>query len=339
MAHIEVHTVSGHKYLQIAESYYDANLQKQKKRIIKNLGSISKYDDGTPDFLERLRKDFRTGKIQFDGVGYTGTTKQEYHFDLLYQDEVTGFSVELKNLGYFFLEKLYNDLGIGEVLSDYKSRNNLKVDIGGITKVLCLNRVLRPTSKKSTYEQKDNFFKTLCSDMSMTSVYRTLTILAKKSMVIQSKMNRRISKSSIGRKTDLMYYDVTNYYFETMYGDEDTFLEDENGNLVLDEKTDKPVIAKSGFRKKGVSKEHRPEPIVQMGLFIDQNGIPVSFNLFPGNMQDKTTFAEMINQTIAPLVTTPPALKPKAQADVDNHAGRSADKRVVSRLLCIQCAE
>ena len=110
-------------------------------------------------------------------------------------------------------------------------------------------------------------------------------------------MNTKISKSSIGRNTELTYYDVTNYYFETMYGDDDEYELDENDEIKKDS-NDKPIVKEKGFRKKGVSKENRKEPIVQMGLFIDNNGIPVSHKLFPGNTQDKTTFKNVLENDV-----------------------------------------
>ena len=97
---------------------------------------------------------------------------------------------------------------------------------------------------------------------------------------MQNRMNTKIKNSLIGRNTSLTYYDVTNYYLETMYGDDDVYELDENNE---------PITVKKGFRKKGVSKENSKGPIVQMGLFIDNNGIPVSHKLFPGNTQDKTS--------------------------------------------------
>ena len=110
-------------------------------------------------------------------------------------------------------------------------------------------------------------------------------------------MNTKIKNSSIGRNTSLTYYDVTNYFFETMYGDDDTYELDENNEIIKDE-NNKPIIVKKGFRKKGVSKENSKGPIVQMGLFIDNNGIPVSHKLFPGNTQDKTTFKNVLENDV-----------------------------------------
>lgn len=282
MPHIEYVKTRNKTYLRIAESYYDNVTHKQKKRVIKNLGDIAKYDDGEPNFLERFRDKFKNEGMTIDGISYQGTLPSTYSFTTTYNSENHDYSVCFKNLGYFFLELIYNQLGISEVLRDYKSRHKYQIDIAGITRLLAFSRILAPASKCSTYQTKDDFFKPIVSNqVSLQAVYDALTVLAKQSSCIQTRMNTRITKSNIGRKTDLTYYDVTNYYFETMYGDDD--IVSENGEVV-----------KMALRKKGVSKEHRPEPIVQMGLFMDEAGIPVSFNLFPGNTQDKTTLTQML---------------------------------------------
>lgn len=283
MPHIEYVKTRNKTYLRIAESYYDNIEHKQKKRVIKNLGDITKYDDGEPNFLERFREKFKNEGMVIDGISYQGVSPNTYSFTTTYNSSKHDYSVDFKNLGYIFLNLIYSQIGISEVLRDYRSRHDYQIDIAGITRLLVFSRILSPASKSSTYQMKDDFFKPIVSgDTSLQSVYDTLTILANQSSAIQTRMNTRIAKSGIGRKTDLTYYDVTNYYYETMYGDEDVL--DENGEVV-----------KVALRKKGVSKEHRPEPIVQMGLFMDEHGIPVSFNLFPGNMQDKTTLTQMLH--------------------------------------------
>ena len=281
MARMECVKNNGKPYLRIVEGHYDSNLKRQKVRVLKNLGPVSRFDDGKPDFVKRFRDQFRRGEIEFDGIKSDSSFSEDYYYRLS-QFGPQNFSEEAKNLGYVFLDKIYNDLEINRVLTLAKSRTKIKYDLNGITKLLVMSRIIEPASKSSTYQMKDDFFKPIVSgETSLQSVYDTLTVLANQSSAIQTRMNTRITKSSIGRKTNLTYYDVTNYYYETMYGDEDIL--DEDGEVI-----------KVALRKKGVSKEHRPEPIVQMGLFMDEHGIPVSFNLFPGNMQDKTTLTQML---------------------------------------------
>lgn len=293
MPHIECVKNNGKPYLRLAESRYVKSLGKQKKFIIKNLGPVSKYDDGKPDFLKRLREQFKKGEIDFDGITYTSKINHQKKF--LIDDEHN--YIEFKNIGYFFLNSIYQSLGIGEILNKTKSDSRIKYDLNGITKLLVFNRILNPTSKKKAFEQKDEYMFPITECEELENIYKALDVLDEKSKAIQMRMNTRIKKSSVGRNTDLTYYDVTNYYFETMYGDEDIYELDEDGNILKDSK-DKPIIKELGFRKKGVSKENRKEPIVQMGLFIDNNGLPVSFKTITGNTQDKTTFKNVLETDV-----------------------------------------
>ena len=196
-----------------------------------------------------------------------------------------------------FLNSLFNELGINDVLNRKKSDSRIKYDLTGITKMLVFERILNPQSKKKTFENRNKYLFPIVDTNDLDEVYKTLTVLENLSKTIQNRMNTKIKKSSIGRVTNLTYYDVTNYYFETMYGDDDIYELDEDNEIVKDDKG-KPIIVKKGFRKKGVSKENSKGPIVQMGLFIDNNGIPVSHKLFPGNTQDKTTFKNVLENDV-----------------------------------------
>lgn len=293
MPHIEQFKNNGIPYLRICEGRYVSGLGRQKKIILKNLGPLSKYDDGKPDFLKRFREQFKNGDIDFDGLKYSTKkeTKNVFEFD------GNQNYIELKNMGYFMLNAIFNQLGISEILNRIKSDSKIEYDLNGLTKLLVFERILDPQSKKKTFENRNKYLFPVVASEDINQVYRTLDILSENSKKIQNRMNTKIKNSSIGRNTDLTYYDVTNYYFETMYGDEDTYELDENNEIIKDE-NDKPIIVEKGFRKKGVSKENRKEPIVQMGLFIDNNGIPVSHKLFPGNTQDKTTFKNVLENDV-----------------------------------------
>lgn len=293
MPHIEQFKNNGIPYLRICEGRYVSGLGRQKKIILKNLGPLSKYDDGKPDFLKRFREQFKNGDIDFDGLKYSTKkeTKNVFEFD------GNQNYIELKNMGYFMLNAIFNQLGISEILNRIKSDSKIEYDLNGLTKLLVFERILDPQSKKKTFENRNKYLFPVVASEDINQVYRTLDILSENSKKIQNRMNTKIKNSSIGRNTDLTYYDVTNYYFETMYGDEDTYELDENNEIIKDE-NDKPIIVEKGFRKKGVSKENRKELIVQMGLFIDNNGIPVSHKLFPGNTQDKTTFKNVLENDV-----------------------------------------
>ncbi len=286
----------GKPYLRIVHNFYHTNNGKlmQKRVTLKNLGLLSNYDDGKPDLLKRLRQKFKNGEL---------IDLSEFDLEQIKKDKDTIPKEELnlklnpKNIGYFFLNQIYNELGIDIFLNRIKSDSKIEYDLNGLTKLLVFERILEPASKKKTFENKDKYLFPITTSDDLNDVYKVLDVLAKNSKKIQKRMNTKIKNSSIGRNTSLTYYDVTNYYFETMYGDDDVYELDENNEIVKDEKGN-PIIVKKGFRKNGVSKENSKGPIVQMGLFIDNNGIPVSHKLFPGNTQDKTTFKDVLENDV-----------------------------------------
>lgn len=293
MPHIECVKNNGKPYLRLAESRYVKDIGKQKKFIIKNIGPLSKYDDGKPDFLKRFREKFKNGEIDFDGITYYSNLPTKNTFQI---DNEQNY-IDLKNMGFLFLQSVYNSLGISQILNQIKFDSKIEYDLNGLVKMLVFGRILDPQSKKKTFENRNRYLFPVVSSEEIKEVYRCLDVLSANSKKIQNRMNTKIKKSSIGRVTNLTYYDVTNYYFETMYGDDDIYELDEDNEIVKDDKG-KPIIVKKGFRKKGVSKENSKGPIVQMGLFIDNNGIPVSHKLFPGNTQDKTTFKNVLENDV-----------------------------------------
>ena len=285
----------GKPYLRIMQNYYNNFNGKVKitRKTIKNLGPLSKFDDGKPDLLLRLREKLKNGELVPLEQLQLPSKDEELKIPL---NEIN-FKLAPKNLGYIFLNQIYNELGIDILLNRIKADSKIKYDLNGIMKLLVFGRILNPQSKKKTFEKRDRYMFPITNCNDLNEIYKALTVLDENSKKIQNRMNTKIKNSSIERNASLTYYDVTNYYFETMYGDEDIYELDENSEIVKDEKG-KPIIVKKGFRKSGVSKENKKEPIVQMGLFIDNNGIPVSHKLFPGNTQDKTTFKNVLENDV-----------------------------------------
>lgn len=291
----------GKPYLRIVENYtvLENGKKKSKRKTIKNLGYEEKLDDGKPNFYNRMKEKLKNGELKIDGIDpsefrvraklYNNSLHSDSNFDYSYLDP--------KNIGYFFLENIYNELGIADILRRIKSDSKIEYDLNGLTKLFVFGRILNQQSKKKTFKNKDKYLFPVTTHEDEQTIYRSLDVLAENSKKIQNRMNTKIKNSSIGRVTNLTYYDVTNYYFETMYGDDDIYELDENNEIVKGE-DGKPIIVKKGFRKKGVSKENSKVPIVQMGLFIDNNGIPVSHKLFPGNTQDKTTFKNVLENDV-----------------------------------------
>ena len=289
----------GKPYLRIVENYtaIENGKKKNKRKTIKNLGYEEKFDDGKPDFFKRMKEAVSNGTYKIDGISVNEfRARAKLYYASKYIDNSCTY-LNPKNIGYFFLENIYNCLGIADFMRRIKSDSKIEYDLNGIAKMLIFGRILNPKSKIKTFEERNKYLFSIVNSDEIKEVYRALDVLSKNSKKIQNRMNTKIKNSSIGRNTSLTYYDVTNYYFETMYGDDDVYELDENNEIIKDEKG-KPIIVKKGFRKKGVSKENSKGPIVQMGLFIDNNGIPVSHKLFSGNTQDKTTFKNVLENDV-----------------------------------------
>lgn len=278
----------GIPYLQVMENYstLEKGQRKEKKRTLLNLGPLSRFDDGRPDFLIRLRKSFKEGHPLIAELKKLAATeialpKVRVDFDI---SNASDCFCEPKNIGYFLLDGLYDSLGVYDVLNLHKSRRKFEYDLNGLVRLLVFGRVLDPDSKIGTFEGKGRYMFGVTSSEAPIEIYRTLDCLHEKAESLQKRMNLKIAVG-IGRNTEMCFYDVTNYYFEIGENDADTT--DESGRIL-----------ESGLRKRGVSKERRGEPIVQMGLFIDDNGIPIAYQLFPGNNTDQTTLRPALEKNI-----------------------------------------
>jgi transposase len=278
----------GIPYLQIHEAYTTKKDGKTYRgaKLIRSIGPLSRYDDGKPDFLNRLRQSFKEGKPIITGLEDLVNMRPAISrivFELDKNDIANSFCSP-KNIGYFLLDGLYDSLGIYDVLNLHKSRSKIAYDLNGLAKLLVFGRTLSPASKLETWNTRYNYAFDIVSSDQLIEVYRVLDVLDNKSETIQKRMNLKIGKA-VGRNTEVCFYDVTNYWFEIDENDQD--VRDEAGNIV-----------EKGLRKKGVSKEKRGEPIVQMGLFIDDNGIPIAYRLFPGNATDQTTLIPALEKSI-----------------------------------------
>lgn len=198
-----------------------------------------------------------------------------------------------KNLGYCIAKNIYNSLNLSSLLDSYQKRSKIQYNLNDILSFLVYMRIIYPASKKATYESKDMLFEN--GDFSLDDIYRSLTHLNLLKNDIQKVMWEN-TKDTYKRDTSTTYYDCTNYYFEIEYNDEDIFEYDENGEVKLD-KDGIPIIKQKGIRKRGPEKNHRPDPIVEMGLLMDASFIPLSYDLFPGNESEKNSLIPIINRT------------------------------------------
>jgi transposase len=281
-------TNNGKKYLQVQESHYETvnGTARQRRCVVMNIGPLSRFDDGKPDYLKRLRESFKEGNPLIESLAglAAGKAAQDFvTFKCDRNDDGEAFS-DPKNAGYFILDGIYDALGIYDVLNLHKCRSKIGYDLNGLVKLLVFGRVLWPDSKLGTFVNRERYLFGIAPDANEREIYRALDCLDGKAEAIQTRMNTKIG-AAVGRNTEVCFYDVTNFWFEIGQNDGDE--KDEEGNVL-----------RPGLRKKGVSKEKRKEPIVQMGLFIDDNGIPIAYRLFPGNNTDQTTLRPALEKSI-----------------------------------------
>ena len=285
--HIECYKNNGIAYLRLCKNYRGTNSRGDKvskKKTVFNIGSLSKFDDGKPDYLARLRQSFRDGEPLIETLLPYVTQRQESPeaITLTFTLGSTDCVGEPKLFSHIFLNHIFKTLGLSQFFALHKSRAKIEYDLTGLVKLMCFGRLLNPASKRSTFHQKSNYYEQICTNNKPHTIYRALDVLYEKRTNILRKMNNAITKT-IGRNTELIFYDVTNFYFETDEPDGDEIIAGEE---------------KKGLRQRGVSKENKKSPIVQMGLFMDTNGIPISFEAFPGNALDQTTLRPAMKKTI-----------------------------------------
>lgn len=171
--------------------------------------------------------------------------------------------------GYLFLQYIYYSLGLDRVCRKIRTRYQYEYDLNAILSDLIYTRILEPSSKRSSYKTACSFLER--PDYELHDIYRALSVLAKESDLVQTEVYKN-SNFLTKRNDHILYYDCTNYYFE---------IEQEDGD-----------------KKYGKSKEHRPNPIIQMGLFTDGDGVPLAFSLFPGNQNEQTSLKPLEKKVI-----------------------------------------
>ena len=189
-----------------------------------------------------------------------------------------------KNIGYMFLKNIYNELGIDSFLKSKQKDLKVSYDLNKIFSLLVISRILYPGSKKETFEGRNRFFEPF-DNFSLDDVYRSLDYFNNYKEELEILLWNN-TKDTYKRDASTTYYDCTNYYFEINYNDND--LADEEGNII-----------EKNYRKRGPEKNHRPDPIIEMGLLMDSNDLPLAYDLFPGNESEKLSLRPIHNRTKA----------------------------------------
>jgi transposase len=250
----------GRIYLSIEKAYRDKATGKSKAKTIQSLGYLDElekeYDDPIAHFKELARK-----------MTEEENSSRKLTLSINMAEKLSVGTDNRKNLGYAAVLKIYHELAMDSFFKNKSRHENFEYNTNSIMIMLVVSRLLSPGSKKKAFEEKDRYFERF--NFSLADVYRSLSHFSKIATEFQRYLNSQIS-AKYGRNTKTIYYDVTNFYFEIDEADE--------------------------LRKSGLSKEKRRDPIVQMGLAMDADGIPLHYELFPGNTVDKETFRPVIGE-------------------------------------------
>jgi len=251
---------TGRNYLIIAKKVRNPDTGKYYDATIENLG-----------YLDELQKEYPDPITHFRAVARKMTEEEnasrKVTLSIDMEEELPEDSDARKNLGYAAILKIYHELDLPRFFKNKARHEGFEYNTNSIMTLLVVSRILSPGSKKKAYGEKGRYFERF--DFSLADVYRALTHFASVAQDAQRHINESIA-ARYGRDTNTIYYDVTNFYFEVDKEDE--------------------------LRKRGVSKEHRKDPIVQMGLAMDADGVPLHYELFSGNTQDKSTFRSVIGE-------------------------------------------
>lgn len=257
--------------LYVQKAYRDKT-GKSTSKIVERLGSLEevRLRAGSKDPMEWARE--YVARLTLEEKEQRRVICPRLHPDVLIKKD----ELQSVGCGYLFLQQIYHKLGIDRICGHLAKDHRFGYDLNAVLELLVYERVILPSSKRATYLRADSYLSKF--DISLQHVYRGLDIIAEGFDYIQ----KRLYKNSLGlvrRDTTVLYYDCTNYFFETEQADPVVTAKDEKG------KETKTV----GLRQYGAGKEHRPNPIVQMGMFIDKTGFPLAMCINPGNTNEQVT--------------------------------------------------
>lgn len=286
--YVESFKNNGIPYLRLVRNDRVTNkkgIKTSTKTVVLNIGPLSRFDDGLPDYMERLKKSFKAGQPLIPLLlPYCEKTPPAQTYQFSMKEGSPDCFGHPKIFSHVLLERILEELGLNTFFSSYKRFSKLQYDVYGFAKLLIFGRLLNPASKSATVRQNGDYYEPVLGPHNPDNVFDTLDFLfANKDKIIR-RINTNLVKKA-RRSPQVIYYDVTNFYFEIGAPDEDVL--DEEGNIL-----------EKGLRRMGVCKEERKLPIVQMGLFMDDEGIPIAIETFPGNTLDHLTLRKSLENNI-----------------------------------------
>lgn len=256
----------GNQDVYIKQSYRKDN-GKTSSRIYKKLG---KYNTLLEQFSgnEKELMDWAKKEAEKETLAYNHQ-KEKVSLSLSPLARIPLDEERVFNIGYLFLQKICSELRIDNICRNIRNHHKFSYDFHAILTDLIYARILAPSSKLSSYKYCHSLLEP--PKYSLQDLYRALSVLAEESDFIQEELYKN-SNFIHSRNSKILYYDCTNYYFETE--------------------------AEDGIKKYGKSKEHRPNPIITMGLFMDADGIPLAFDIFLGNQNEQLTLKPLEKKVI-----------------------------------------
>ena len=270
----------GDTYLSIKEKYHVPKVG-ARERTIERIGLVSELKKTIDDpiaYYDNYAKQLTEEK----------NAKKNQTVEIDKSEELTVGTNDTRNVGYGVFKTLYKMLDLDKFWNWKTRGKKTKFSTDQIFRLLTFSRALNPGSKKYTLENKDFFFEPF-NGFSLDDIYHALDIIAANQEELQKWVFEH-SKKICERDISTSYFDCTNYYFDISHPDIDEL--DDDGNPV--DPDGNPVPAR--YRKRGPEKNHRPDPIVEMGLMMDANGIPVAYDLFPGNESEKVHMRPIIER-------------------------------------------
>lgn len=256
----------GNQDVYIKQSYRKDN-GKTSSRIYKKLGKynalLELFSGNEQDLMDWAKKEAEKETLAYN------QQKEKVSLSLSPLARIPLEEERVFNIGYLFLQKICSELRMDIICRNIRNHHKFSYDFHAILTDLIYARILAPSSKLSSYKYCHSLLEP--PKYSLQDLYRALSVLAEESDFIQEELYKN-SNFIHPRNSKILYYDCTNYYFE--------------------------IEAEDGIKKYGKSKEHRPNPIITMGLFMDADGIPLAFDIFPGNQNEQLTLKPIEQKVI-----------------------------------------
>lgn len=253
------------------KQYKDGRWVNMPAQFLGLVSDFPQYEDPVAHFRQFYKEETKKQKAQ-EKLDALKSDSSSVSIMLNLNEQLGLGESAVRNIGYVAFKRIYKELRLDEFWRRQTRGLKIEYDMEKIFYLLVISRLMDPGSKRYTFANKDQYFEPL-EGIELEQIYKAMDLIAANDQPMQQWIYHQ-SKSFIQRDTEVCYYDGTNYYFDISHPD-------------IDEVDDEGNIADKKLRKRGPEKNHRPDPIVSMGLLLDKNALPVTYTLYPGNESEK----------------------------------------------------